>query len=544
MDPVKTIEQLKRILQLRQQARPPRPYHLLLTSSLSLTPQVRSQISGSEQWNAFRHYVHQFGRNDRLLALDPIEQANQHHSGYQALARLILKGYFSTILTTNIGSQLEQALEEAILIEKRNPLSYKTLVVDRHTDEYIVQALDGRDRGIQIVKLHGSLHDQAVPSSFPDFFDVRPSLHESIARYLQEDIIIVGSLEQDMDILRALSTYNRQSNIYYVLDHSPTNHDQLIPLIEASGKNPETHTITGDAGSFNTFFQTLERLPTNQTSDSRSPDNIDRYKITNKTEDEGFEQPYTETNLKADILLVTVTEEETLAVFAAVKDSLGRDYQRNPRKNQTYYNLGILNDARVFLVRSTMGSGGPDGSTLTINEAIDALQPTAVIMVGIAFGLQPRKQQIGDILVAQKLRGYERQRYGTSKDGLQNPVIIQRGDLVPASPRLLDRFASGKLDWTGAPVRFGVILSGEKLIDNKSLRDQLLTYEPEAIGGEMEGEGLYAVAYRHQIHWLLVKAICDWADGNKARGKDKKQKLAAKNAADFTLHVLQKTRLI
>jgi hypothetical protein len=56
-----------------------------------------------------------------------------------------------------------------------------------------------------------------------------------------------------------------------------------------------------------------------------------------------------------------------------------------------------------------------------------------------------------------------------------------------------------------------------------------------------------------------VKAICDWADGNKSgertiassngtykkiSTKDRDQKTAAANAAQFTMHVLRKTRLV
>ena len=39
-----------------------------------------------------------------------------------------------------------------------------------------------------------------------------------------------------------------------------------------------------------------------------------------------------------------------------------------------------------------------------------------------------------------------------------------------------------------------------------------------------------------KVEWILVKAICDWADGNK---NDNAQSLAAGNAADFVRHVIQ-----
>ena len=40
-----------------------------------------------------------------------------------------------------------------------------------------------------------------------------------------------------------------------------------------------------------------------------------------------------------------------------------------------------------------MGLGGPGGPELTVAEAIKALAPTSVIMVGIAFGMDAKKQK-------------------------------------------------------------------------------------------------------------------------------------------------------
>jgi nucleoside phosphorylase len=190
------------------------------------------------------------------------------------------------------------------------------------------------------------------------------------------------------------------------------------------------------------------------------------------------------------------------------------------------------------MVQSEMGSGGQGGSILTIQEAIDALHPAAIVMVGIAFGIDQSKYQIGDILVSQQIVGYEPQRVGT---GPQNePTIIPRGDRSSASPRMLSRFRAAAHYWQAPPkVEFGLLLSGDKLVDNQDFRNQLLSLEPEAIGGEMEGVGLYAVAQRKKVDWIVVKAICDWADGNKHQDKRQRQQLAAENAARFTVYVLK-----
>jgi nucleoside phosphorylase len=79
------------------------------------------------------------------------------------------------------------------------------------------------------------------------------------------------------------------------------------------------------------------------------------------------------------------------------------------------------------------------------------------------------------------------------------------------------------------------MLSGPKLIDDKEFRDALLLSYPNAKGGEMEGEGGYAAAEKSRIQTILIKSICDWADGHK---NDRAQAFAAFTSASLAAHVL------
>jgi WD40 repeat protein/nucleoside phosphorylase len=239
---------------------------------------------------------------------------------------------------------------------------------------------------------------------------------------------------------------------------------------------------------------------------------------------------------QADVLLVTVTDVETRAVLAAF---LGPSEQDTPEHihGRVYYDLGTVHGARVMLTRSEMGAGGLGAAQQAVSKGIAALSPRAVIMVGIAFGVSDERQSIGDVLVTEHLRPYDLQRVGTHEDG--SVKIVLRGDKPHASPLLLDLFKNAAIRWKGAKVRFGTVLTGEKLVDNLDFRAELRAFEPEAIGGEMEGAGLYVACYEPNVHWILVKAICDFADGQKGKDKDERQALAAKNAADFALHALR-----
>ncbi len=232
------------------------------------------------------------------------------------------------------------------------------------------------------------------------------------------------------------------------------------------------------------------------------------------------------------ILIATASKVETQAVQEIFRLPEKRWATRKIGDgNKIYYDLGIHGGVPVFMVQSEQGSITPGGAGLTIKQAISELRPQAVIMCGIAFGLQKKKQQLGDILIAKRLQNYEFRKTDTRQGQ------IARGDRATAPERLLARFRNGENQWQGkAKTCFGLVLSGEKLANDLDFRDSLLKEEPEAIGGEMEGTGLYAAAREAKTDWILVKAICDWADGSK---DDAHQLSAARNAAQFVLHVLQ-----
>jgi nucleoside phosphorylase len=243
---------------------------------------------------------------------------------------------------------------------------------------------------------------------------------------------------------------------------------------------------------------------------------------------------------KADVLIVTVTKVESRAVLEAFREATGKEAQRVSIGDRIYHHLGEVNGARVFMTVSGMGSGGVGGAQKAVDKGIEALSPSAVIMAGIAFGINEKKQAIGDILVSEHLMLYDLQRVGTDQAGQLE--IILRGSRPDASSWLVNLFKSVDLYWddTKAKVRFGVVLSGDKLVDNFDYREQLKQFEPEAIGGEMEGAGMYVASQDKKVDWILVKAICDWADGNKGGpNKDANQATAAHNAAAYVFYALQ-----
>lgn len=249
-----------------------------------------------------------------------------------------------------------------------------------------------------------------------------------------------------------------------------------------------------------------------------------------------------------DFLVLTAVEVERDAVLAVMTSFSGSGHPVKTFFGKAVYYAGRIGQYRCVLLMCRAGSGGRDGSALAVHDALTAWGPRGgVVMVGIAFGRhRPRsgakaapKQMIGDILVATQLYPYESERVGLNNS-------VDRGPRPESSLILENRLRNLHWCWTpdgGSPrgLKFGPLLSGEKLVDNKALRNDLFARFPEAIGGEMEGAGVYAASSRAGVDWMIFKAICDWADGSKNK---KHQGFAATKAADLLLRLLSESDLV
>jgi len=242
-------------------------------------------------------------------------------------------------------------------------------------------------------------------------------------------------------------------------------------------------------------------------------------------------------NKSCDVLIIVVTDVERDAVLEQFKWT-GSAQNMYFDGGRAYYELGVLNKRRIVLVKSEMGTSSIGGSAMTAARMINHLSPEFIIMVGIAFGVDQKSQSIGDVLISKQVLCYELQRIGTGLGG--EPVIKTRGDKTSADPTLVSLLQAAASLGSEASVKAGLILSGDKLVDNVDFRDQIKAFSGgEAIGGEMEGTGLIAAAAETSTRWVIVKAICDWADGKKSHRKKERQERAAKNAVSLVFRALQ-----
>lgn len=238
------------------------------------------------------------------------------------------------------------------------------------------------------------------------------------------------------------------------------------------------------------------------------------------------------------VLLLTAEGNETKALVACFSPD-GEAPTLEGR--QTYRDLGQHGRYRVISVVISRQGGGAAQST--VQQAIDELGFGIVVVVGTAFGVDKREQQLGDVLVSDSVQCYE------LGDLTPNGSFVARGANDRVHHNLLqmfkDRQHHGKPsafagNWPD--IRFGLMLSGDKLVEDRNYREQLKRQWPTAVGGELAAAGvLEAVqAARSSPQWIVVKGISDWADGIRIEDDDldTRQLHAAWNASLLVKTVL------
>lgn len=201
--------------------------------------------------------------------------------------------------------------------------------------------------------------------------------------------------------------------------------------------------------------------------------------------------------------------------------------------NQTYY-IGMFGAFPTVVVESTMGIDEPSSATLAINETILTWKVKIVISVGVAMGLKPQVQMLGDVLVSRMIQNYDKIKVTTK-------MRIDRSARPTSSNRLFDRF-NNQNNWNfydsnhrKCKIHSGLIITGGALVNDPKLANNLRTNYADAIGNEMEASGVWAASERSDVHWIVVKGICDWG----YKKNDDYQPLAASAAVSLCKHVLK-----
>ena len=241
-------------------------------------------------------------------------------------------------------------------------------------------------------------------------------------------------------------------------------------------------------------------------------------------------------------VILTALGLEYVAVLAHLSN-----VRREEGDDGTFYEIGTfaapLYTWEVCIAEIGIGN---EGAALATQSAISHFNPDVAFFVGVAGGLKKDELNLGDVVCATKVYGYE---FG--KDTEEGFKVRPEIGNVTFRMVSLARSEGHKDDWQKRiqqpppaitpTVHVAPIAAGEKVVKSANVYKFLLDKFSDAIAVEMEGFGfLLAVHKKPEIDALVIRGISDLLS-DKTTEQDKKwQPIAAGNASAFAFEILAK----
>ena len=358
------------------------PYVLVLgagasvSSGTSLNRAIVERFVGEYNLDAFDKFLDRCDDDDRFLVLRDFVEGMSPSEGYHCLARLIRRGYFNLILSTNFDPLLEDAIAR-LSMRRRD---YITLVHGVMEPELVASHLDKTVPRVKIFKLHGDLFYRKFYYKRDEIEEFPSPIGNKLKAILNgHDLVIIGHGMRDSDINRCLT--KEGSPLWYVNPSPPAG--EIAEYMESRGS--ESNVISGDNGCTDAFFSRLYALLMEGTAEV-SVDAIGQviYSISpvdGKPVGSGFLLGSTSLLVTDSAILATLNQGFDLGVKAEVRSFAGRN--KRQAKLVLAPEKGI--DYAVFRILERM-----EDSPLELADYLPAVgEPvTACIPVGASQGFR------------------------------------------------------------------------------------------------------------------------------------------------------------
>jgi hypothetical protein len=229
------------------------PYVLVMGSgpattlgSDSMRYVVRS-VAGTEDLEKYYKTLDGLSAMERYVILKKYFSEAELSPGYRLLAKLVKKGFFDIVLTTN----LDPFVEEALARQKVDTIDV-LVCGERSGAETIDLPASGKSQ-VRVVKLHGDVEARSFAFT-PNEITVFGSDSERVLRhYLGRDVIIIGHGPRDYDINRAIE--REGGSIWYVGQSPPATDEAIYHAMQA--RRTQDNVISSEFGWFDQFVEAL-----------------------------------------------------------------------------------------------------------------------------------------------------------------------------------------------------------------------------------------------------------------------------------------------
>ena len=243
-------------------------------------------------------------------------------------------------------------------------------------------------------------------------------------------------------------------------------------------------------------------------------------------------------DIKFLLMPATPAEEEKVLLYLEPKDESSDKYIKTSVDNIQLY-IGKYGKTPVIVVMTAPAKDrqGPTQAAIIATTILTTIKSIEyVVAVGVCFGIDKKKQQLGDVVISSIICDFVCNREGTT--------VSPRGSQDGVGDKILNIFKPShnfKM-LHEKKVHIGPVISTSNLIDNEIVKARRVKFRPDAVGGEMEGSAINAaVKKKSSATCIVIKGIGDWGDGNKEGSKEWKP-YAARAAAYYVKTALNEFR--
>lgn len=229
----------------------------------------------------------------------------------------------------------------------------------------------------------------------------------------------------------------------------------------------------------------------------------------------------------ANILLLTANKYEANILHQSIYEKQNKQDKRIAKielhfSNSIYYfyffDWGRYKVAHAVANSTGSNTIGGAEDMIRISFRYKEFQPLAVISFGICFGINHKKQRLGDVIISDKVYSYGE---GLKIKGQKLEIIDDNNFIVVDSLRQsLKRLRDENVLSNVERVFIGNYITGEAVMSNEAFKQKIVksVTTNEVLGGEMEGYGMFKECMQYgrtgngqvKLPCVIIKAICDW----------------------------------
>lgn len=203
-----------------------------------------------------------------------------------------------------------------------------------------------------------------------------------------------------------------------------------------------------------------------------------------------------------------------------LKDGINIFPQKEFRRTDAYL-MNINGYSILHLHAPETGSNTPCGSTDLVRYVTNNkfLYPSYIISFGICYGINPKKQKLGNTIIANRIYpcsiGIKINDNSWQIKHDEYILNLQEKDtkLYYNIQNVISGIQNNTPNVTFHKVDIGNMLTGEAVVSNERFKIESIekAHGCKILGGEMEGYGMAKECiYYSNISCLIIKAICDW----------------------------------